>query len=176
MEIVVNLTPPQLHVALDRRIIASGKHLFSEKPFAQTLNDAKAVVALAKAAGVRVGCAPDTFLGSGLQSLRWYLDRGLIGKPFFVTANMTTFGYETWHPNVGPFYRKGAGPLYDMAPYYLSAIVALLGPIESIAAFSTRDTKGAGSTQAQRRGRRSPRRFPPTTPPFFGWQTGPWPT
>jgi len=138
VEIVVNLTPPQLHAALDRRIIASGKHLFSEKPFAQTLNDARAIMEQAKAAGVRVGCAPDTFLGSGLQSLRWYLDRGMIGKPFFVTANMTTFGYETWHPNVEPFYRKGSGPLYDMAPYYLSAIVALLGPIESIAAFSTR--------------------------------------
>lgn len=136
VEIIVNLTPPQLHVALDRQIIASGKHLFSEKPFAPSLREAEAIMSLAEAAGVRVGCAPDTFLGSGLQSLRWYLDRGLIGKPFFVTANMTTFGYETWHPNVEPFYRKGAGPLFDMAPYYLSAIVALLGPIESIAAFS----------------------------------------
>ena len=138
VEIVVNLTPPQLHVALDRQIIASGKHLFSEKPFAQSLGDAEEIMALAKAAGLRVGCAPDTFLGSGLQSLRWYLDRGLIGKPFFLTANMTTFGYETWHPSVEPFYRKGSGPLYDMAPYYLSAIVSLLGPIESLAAFSAR--------------------------------------
>ncbi len=138
VEIVVNLTPPQLHVALGRQIIASGKHLFSEKPFAQSLREAEELMALAKAAGVQVGCAPDIFLGSGLQSLRWYLDRGLIGKPFFVTANMTTFGYETWHPNVEPFYREGSGPLYDMAPYYLSAIVTLLGPIESIAAFSAR--------------------------------------
>ena len=138
VEIVVNLTPPQLHVALDERIIAAGKHLFSEKPFAQSTADAEAIMDLAKAAGVRVGCAPDTFLSSGLQSVRWYLDRGLIGRPFFVTANMTTFGYETWHPNVAPFYKKGAGPLYDMAPYYLSAIVALLGPIESIAAYGTR--------------------------------------
>lgn len=138
VEIVVNLTPPQLHVALDERIIAAGKHLFSEKPFAPGAAEAEAILARADAAGVRVGSAPDTFLGSGLQSLRWYLDRGLIGKPFFATANMTTFGYETWHPNVAPFYKKGAGPLYDMAPYYLSAIVALLGPIESIAAFSAR--------------------------------------
>ena len=138
VEIVVNLTPPQLHVSLDKQIIAAGKHLFSEKPFAPGVAEAGEIMALAKAAGVRVGCAPDTFLSSGLQSVRWYLDRGLIGRPFFVTANMTTFGYETWHPNVEPFYRKGAGPLYDMAPYYLSAIVALLGPIESIAAFGTR--------------------------------------
>ena len=138
VEIVVNLTPPQLHVALDKQIIAAGKHLFSEKPFTPGVAEAGEIMTLAKAAGVRVGCAPDTFLSSGLQSVRWYLDRGLIGRPFFVTANMTTFGYETWHPNVEPFYRKGAGPLYDMAPYYLSAIVALLGPIESIAAFGTR--------------------------------------
>ena len=138
VEIVVNLTPPQLHVALDRQIIAAGKHLFSEKPFAQSVSAAREILTLAEKAGVQVGCAPDTFLGSGLQSLRWYLDKGLIGKPFFVTANMTTFGYETWHPNVEPFYKKGAGPLYDMAPYYLSAIVSLLGPIESVAAYGTR--------------------------------------
>lgn len=138
VEIVVNLTPPQFHVALDRQIIAAGKHLFSEKPFAQTAAEAHEILSLAKAAGVRVGCAPDTFLSSGLQSVRWYLDRGLIGRPFFATANMTTFGSETWHPNAEPFYKKGAGPLYDMAPYYLSAIVSLLGPIESIAAFSAR--------------------------------------
>ena len=138
VEIIVNLTPPQLHVALDRQIIAAGKHLFSEKPFAQSVSAAREIVALAQKAGVRVGCAPDTFLSSGLQSVRWYLDRGLIGKPFFVTANMTTFGYETWHPNPAPFYKPGSGPLYDMAPYYLSAIVSLLGPIQSVAAFGAR--------------------------------------
>ena len=87
---------------------------------------------------MQVGCAPDTFLASGLQSMRYYLDAGLIGRPFFVTANMTGAGVETWHPNPGPFYRQGAGPVMDMGPYYLSAIVALLGPIESIAAFSAR--------------------------------------
>ncbi|MGX8704980.1 MAG: Gfo/Idh/MocA family protein [bacterium] len=135
IEIVLNLTPPQFHVALDRQIIAAGKHLFSEKPFAPTASEAREILKLAEDARVRVGCAPDTFLSSGLQSVRWYLDSGLIGRPFFVTANMTTFGPETWHPNPEPFYRVGSGPLYDMAPYYLSAIVALLGPIETIAAF-----------------------------------------
>ncbi len=134
IEIVINLTPPQIHVEMNRRIIEAGKHLFSEKPFAPTLLEAQELLALAKTKNVRVGCAPDTFLCSGLQSLRWYLDAGLIGKPFFVTANMTTFGPEIWHPNPAPFYREGAGPVMDMAPYYLSAIVALLGSIESIAA------------------------------------------
>ena len=137
IDIVLNLTPPQFHVALDRQIIAAGKHLFSEKPFAPNVAQAREVLALAAQKGVMVGCAPDTFLASGLQSVRWYLDAGLIGRPFFVTANMTTFGVETWHPNPDSFYSKGSGPQYDMAPYYLSAIVSLLGPIESIAAYNT---------------------------------------
>ncbi len=138
IDIVINLTPPQVHVALDRQILEAGKHLFSEKPFAPTLQQAKEIVRLAQEKGCFIGGAPDTFLGSGLQSMRWYLDAGIIGSPFFATANMTTFGVETWHPNPAPFYAKGAGPIMDMAPYYLSAIVALLGPIECLAAVSTR--------------------------------------
>lgn len=142
VEIVINLTPPQFHVELSKQILTAGKHLFSEKPFAFNLKDAKEVLNLADKNGVKVGCAPDTFLASGLQSLRYYLDANLIGKPFFVTANMTTFGVETWHPNPAPFYRMEGGPLFDMGPYYLSAIVSLLGPIESIAAF---DAKGSNT-------------------------------
>ncbi len=138
IEIVINLTPPQFHVELNRKIIKAGKHLFSEKPFAQTAAEAEELAALAAEKGVKIGAAPDTFLASGLQSMRYYLDAGLIGKPFFATANMTTFGVDTWHPNPAPFYRKGSGPLYDMAPYYLSALVALLGPAESVGAFSAK--------------------------------------
>ena len=143
VEIVINLTPPQLHVQLGKKIVAAGKHLFSEKPFAPSLKEAKEVLDLADEKGVKVGSAPDTFLASGLQSVRYYLDANLIGKPFFVTANMTTFGIETWHTNPSPYYLQNGGPLYDMGPYYLSAIVSLLGPIESIAsldakAFDTR--------------------------------------
>ncbi len=137
VEIVINLTPPQFHMEISRKILESGKHLFSEKPFAPTAKEAQELIDLANEKGVRVSGAPDTFLGSGLQSVRYYLDAGMIGTPFFVTMNMTTFGVETWHPNPYPYYKQGAGPLYDMAPYYLSSLVALLGPIESIASFST---------------------------------------
>ena len=135
VEIVINLTPPQFHVETNRAIIAAGKHLFSEKPFAPSWKETKEVLALAAEKGVKIGCAPDTFLASGLQSMRYYLDNQIIGKPFFVTANMTTFGVETWHPNPVAFYKKGSGPLFDMGPYYLSALVALLGPIETVMAF-----------------------------------------
>ena len=136
IDIIINLTPPQFHIAVDRQIIRARKHLFSEKPFAPTLQEARELLALAEEAGVRVGCAPDTFLASGLQSMRYYLDAGMIGTPFFVTANMTTFGVETWHPNPVTYYKKGSGPIMEMAPYYLAAIVSLLGPIECLAAYS----------------------------------------
>jgi len=138
IDLVINLTPPQAHTELNRKILEAGKHLFCEKPFAQTPEEAQKLLDLADRKGLQAGSAPDTFLASGLQSVRYYLDAGLIGKPFFVTANMTTFGVETWHPNPRPFYAKGSGPLYDMAPYYLSALISLLGPIESIAAFSAK--------------------------------------
>ena len=141
IELVINLTPPQVHVELNRRIIEAGKHLFSEKPFAQRPQEAQELLDLADRRGVRVGSAPDTFLSSGLQSVRYYLDAGLIGKPFFITANMTTFGVETWHPNPRSFYSKGTGPQYDMAPYYLTALISLVGPIERIAAFSARPSE-----------------------------------
>lgn len=136
IEIVINLTPPQFHVELNKKIIEAGKHLFSEKPFATDTEDAKEVIELAKKKGVRIGCAPDTFLASGLQSVRYYLDNGLIGKPFMVTANMTYFGVETWHPAPKAFYAKGGGPLFDMGPYYVSAIVTLFGPVKRLCAFS----------------------------------------
>ena len=141
IDIVINLTPPQAHTAVNREIIGAGKHLFSEKPFTQTVKDAEELLALAEQQGVQVGCAPDTFLSSGLQSVRYYLDAGMIGKPFFVTANMTTFGVETWHPNPVPFYSKGSGPMFDMAPYYLSALISLLGSVECIAAFSVKPSE-----------------------------------
>ena len=145
LEIIINLTPPQVHVEVNRSIIEAGKHLFSEKPFAQTVAQTKELLDLAEKKGVRVGSAPDTFMASGLQSVRYYLDTGLIGKPFFITANMVTFGPETWHPNPPAFYSKGGGPLYEMAPYYLSALIALLGPLESIGAYSVkpRETRHA---------------------------------
>ncbi len=138
IDLVINLTPPQFHTEVNRQIIAAGKHLFCEKPFAPDVESAREILRIAEEAGVKVGCAPDTFLSSGLMSVRYYLDAGLIGKPFFVTANMVEFGVETWHPNPFPYYKGIGSPMYDMAPYYISAIVALLGPVESVAAYSSR--------------------------------------
>lgn len=138
VEIIINLTPPGFHVELNKRIIMAGKHLFSEKPFAHSLEEAREVLRLAKERNIKIGCAPDTFLNSGLQSVRYYLDNGMIGIPFMVTANMMNFGSETWHPNPKPFYESNCGPVFDMAPYYVSAIVSLLGPVKRIACFGAR--------------------------------------
>lgn len=172
IEIIIDLTPPQYHVELNRKIIEAGKHLFSEKPFAQTVREAEELAELAAEKGVMIGSAPDTFLASGLQSVRYYLDTGLIGKPFFVTANMTTFGAETWHPNPAPFYRKGSGPLYDMAPYYLSALVSLMGPAESVGAFSAKPSETRHVYTGSNAGTKIPSEIPTTWTAILRMRSG----
>lgn len=136
VELVVNLTPPQFHMELNKKILQAGKHVFCEKPFAPTAAQARQVMDLADEKGLLVGSAPDTFLGSSLQTCRKILDDGWIGKPLYVTANMMSNGVETWHPAPANFYRQGAGPLYDMGPYYFTALAALLGPVKRVSAFS----------------------------------------
>ena len=132
VEIVVNLTPPKFHQQVNLSILSAGKHLFTEKPFALNLPEADELISLSKAHGLMIGSAPDTFLSSGLQSMNKYIRDGIIGKPLYVTANMMSHGVEMWHPSPSPFYEEGGGPLYDMAGYYLSAIVSMLGPVDSV--------------------------------------------
>jgi predicted dehydrogenase len=132
VEIVVNLTPPKFHQPVNLSILSAGKHLFTEKPFALSLCEADELINLAKEKGLMAGSAPDTFLSSGLQSMNKYIRDGIIGKPLYVTANMMSHGVEMWHPSPSPFYEEGGGPLHDMAGYYLSAIVSMLGPVASI--------------------------------------------
>lgn len=135
IEIVINLTTPEVHTEINRRVLEARKHLYCEKPFALSLEDAKEMMDLAKKNGRMVGCAPETFLGAGLQTCRKALDEGWIGKPIMFTANMTSHGTETWHANPEFYYKKGAGPMLDMGPYYLTALVSLFGPIAKTACF-----------------------------------------
>ncbi len=139
IDIIVNLTPPQAHAEIDLRIIQAGKHVYAEKPLALTTQDGKTVLEAAAQAGVRVGSAPDTILGGGIQTCRKLLDEGWIGTPIAATAFMASRGPESWHPNPAFFYQKGGGPLYDMGPYYISTLVYLLGAIKRVTA-STRIT------------------------------------
>ena len=132
IELVINLTVPLAHVEVSRKILESGKHLFSEKPFALSAADALSLAELAKEKGLVFGCAPDTFLMAPLAQCRTLIDEGKIGTPLFVSANMVSSGVESWHPAPQPFYRRGGGPLYDMGPYYLTALVFLFGAVEEV--------------------------------------------
>ncbi|MBK9055354.1 MAG: Gfo/Idh/MocA family oxidoreductase [Chloroflexi bacterium] len=139
IQIVINLTVPQVHAAVSLAIIANGKHVYSEKPLAITRADGLEILTAAKEKGVRVGCAPDTFLGGGLQTCRKLIDEGHIGEPVAAAAFMMGHGPEAWHPNPAIFYQPGAGPMFDMGPYYLTALIHLLGPVRRVTG-STRIT------------------------------------
>jgi predicted dehydrogenase len=132
IEIVVNLTVPAVHAEVSLAIIAAGKHVYSEKPLATRREDGKAILDAAREKGVRVGCAPDTFLGGGLQTSRKLIDDGWIGRPVAAVAFFTAHGPESWHPNPEFFYKFGAGPMLDLGPYYLTALVNLLGPVKRV--------------------------------------------
>jgi predicted dehydrogenase len=137
VDLVVNLTPPQAHAAASLAAIEAGKHVWSEKPLATNLEDARAVVAAADSAGVRLGCAPDTFLGGGIQTAIKLVDDGWIGATVAGgVALVTEPGYESWHPDVASFYRDGGGPALDLGPYYVAALVAILGPVRRVTAMA----------------------------------------
>lgn len=134
VNIVLNLTHPQAHADIGIAALESGKHLYQEKPLAVELNDARLMSEIATKKGLRIGCAPDSFLGGGLQTCRELIDKGAIGEPVACTAFMLCHGHEDWHPSPDLFYRYGGGPMFDMGPYYLTALISLLGPIASVAA------------------------------------------
>ena len=134
IDIVLNLTIPEAHAEVSLQAIEAGKHVYSEKPLASAVPDGVAIVAAAKAKGLQVGAAPDTVLGAGVQEARALIDAGAIGKPLTGLAAIMTRGMEHWHPNPGFFFRPGAGPVFDMGPYFLSTLVNLLGPIASVQA------------------------------------------
>jgi predicted dehydrogenase len=132
IDLVINLTIPAAHGSVGLAALQAGKHIYNEKPLAISRSDAQALLALASERGLRVGGAPDTFLGGGLQTCRALIDEGVIGEPIGATAFMFSSGPESWHPNPAFFYAEGAGPLFDMGPYYLTTLVSLLGPINRV--------------------------------------------
>lgn len=138
IEIVLNLTIPAAHVAVGLQGIAAGKHVYSEKPLGISVAESRRLVDAAGAAGLRIGCAPDAFLGGSHQTARALLDAGRIGKPFAGTAFLMLAGHERWHPNPDFYYaREGGGPVLDMAPYYVADLVQLLGPVRRVVASGT---------------------------------------
>lgn len=132
VDLVLNLTVPLVHASVGLAAIEAGKHVYAEKPLATHRGDGRRLLDAARAADLRVGSAPDTFLGGGLQTCRALIDAGAIGTPVAATAFMLSSGPESWHPNPAIFYGRGAGPMFDMGPYYLTALISLLGPIRRV--------------------------------------------
>ncbi len=130
---VIDLTIPKAHGPVNLACIRAGKSVYTEKPFAVTRAEAKEVITLARQKNLRVGSAPDTFLGGGHQSARKLIDDGAIGKPIAAVAFMTCHGHESWHPSPAFYYQHGGGPMLDMGPYYLTDLVQLMGPIKRVA-------------------------------------------
>ena len=136
VEIVLNITPPLVHFGISEAALGAGKHVFSEKPLAPTREEARHLLDIAAANNARLACAPDTFLGSGLQTSRKLLDDGWIGTPVGASAFFLSNGVEHFHPSPAFFYGPAGGPLLDVGPYYLTALINLLGPVAGVAASS----------------------------------------
>ncbi|HVT12478.1 MAG TPA: Gfo/Idh/MocA family oxidoreductase [Fimbriimonadaceae bacterium] len=139
VDLILNLTVPKAHAGVALKAIAAGKHVYNEKPLAISREDGKKLLDEAKAKGLLVGAAPDTFLGGGLQTCRELIDKGVIGEPIAGHAFMLCHGHESWHPSPEFYYERGGGPMFDMGPYYLTALISLMGPIRRVAG-STRVT------------------------------------
>lgn len=137
IDIVVNLTVPEAHYPVTRRILESGKHAYSEKPFVLTPEQGEDLRAICKARGLRIGSAPDTFLGGAHQAARAAIDEGRVGKVVAGTAHVLNHGMEHWHPNPGFFFLPGAGPMLDLGPYYVTNLIQLLGPVRRVGALAT---------------------------------------
>lgn len=147
VDIIMNLTIPEAHYALNMSILRAEKHIYCEKPLALTLEETQDILALAKEKDLRVSSAPDTFLGPGIQTCRKLIDEGVIGDVIGFTANLDTPGHESWHPSPLFYYQPGGGPMRDMGPYYLTALTSLLGPVAEVfcytqTSFPKRPVKG----------------------------------
>ncbi|MBB6638211.1 Gfo/Idh/MocA family protein [Cohnella thailandensis] len=132
IQLVINLTIPQAHASVCIQALEAGKHVYVEKPLSVTSEEARRILETAERKGLRVGGAPDTFLGGGIQSCIKLIDEGKIGTPIGATAFMMSGGHESWHPDPAFYYRTGGGPMFDMGPYYLTALVSMLGPISRV--------------------------------------------
>ncbi|KTQ98025.1 oxidoreductase [Aureimonas ureilytica] len=152
IEIVLNLTIPAAHVEVGLQILAAGKHAYSEKPLGIDFADATRLTEEAKRRGLRLGSAPDTFLGGAHQAARAFLDQGHLGQPIGGSAFFQCPGHERWHPDPAFYYKTGGGPMLDMGPYYITDLVNLLGPVARVAGLSPEPRRQRTITSQPRNG------------------------
>jgi predicted dehydrogenase len=137
IDLVINLTTPAAHFEVSKEILLAGKHVYSEKPFVLDITEAQTLAKIAQDKGLRIGSAPDTFMGASHQLARSLIDNDAIGTVTSGTAIVMSHGMEDWHPNPDFFYKKGGGPILDLAPYYISNLVQILGPVKKVTSFTT---------------------------------------
>ena len=141
IELILNITNPAAHAVVSNNVVSAGKSVYNEKPLTLSRDEGKKLLAMAKEKGVRVGCAPDTFLGAGHQTARKLIDDGAIGNPVSATAFMMGWGMEMWHPNPEFYFKPGGGPMFDMGPYYLTDLVFMLGSVKRVSGMYTTGRK-----------------------------------
>lgn len=152
IDVVLNLTTPESHAGICLKALQSGKHAYTEKPLAINLEDGKKLIAAAESKNLYMGSAPDTFLGGRLQTARKLIDDGWIGEPIAAVATCAFHGHEVWHPDPSFLYKQGAGPMFDMGVYYITALVSLLGPVSRVVGNSKRYFDERTITSEQRYG------------------------
>lgn len=172
IDIIVNLTIPDAHYAVSRKILESGKHVYSEKPFVLSLKEGKDLARIAKRKNLRVGSAPDTFLGGAHQHARHLIDSGVIGKITGGTAHVMSHGMEHWHPNPDFFFKPGAGPVLDVGPYYVTNLIQLIGPVKRVAAISSTPSKTRTITSKPRAGQKLKVTTPTTINAILEFENG----
>ncbi|MBR5448248.1 MAG: Gfo/Idh/MocA family oxidoreductase [Clostridia bacterium] len=138
VDIVLNITRPYEHFDVTMEALKAGKHVYSEKPLAATLEEGRQIMALAAEKGLMVGGAPDTFMGAGIQTCRRLIEDGYIGEIIGANAQMLCHGHETWHPDPEFYYKHGGGPIFDMGPYYVTALLNLIGNVEAVYSMTKR--------------------------------------
>ena len=160
IDIVVNLTIPSAHGQVTRSILEAGKHAYSEKPVVLSLEDGLVLQGLAVSKGLRIGSAPDTFLGGTHQMARALIDQGKVGTIVAGTCHMMSHGMEHWHPNPDFFFLPGGGPMLDIGPYYITNLIQLLGPVRRVAALATAPSSERVIVSQPRAGERIPVKTP----------------
>ncbi len=172
VDVVINLTVPDAHFAVTKRALEAGKHVYSEKPLVLTLADGLALRDLARAKGLAVGCAPDTFLGGAHQLVRALVDEGRIGTITAGGAAFMNHGMEHWHPNPDFFYLPGGGPILDMGPYYIANMINVIGPVKRVAALTSAAHAERTISSEPRKGQTVPVKTPTNIHALLEFQNG----
>lgn len=172
IDLIVNLTVPSAHFEITKAILQSGKHAYCEKPLVLSLEQGLELKQLSDSTGLKIGCAPDTFLGGAHQQARKAIDDGVMGKITSGTAHIMSFGMEHWHPNPDFFYLSGGGPVLDMGPYYIANLIHLIGPIKRVGALTSAPQQQRTIINGPRKGQTFPVKTPTTVHALLEFHDG----